>query len=38
VETPDVLYLVMEYADGGELFDFIVARKRLNDIDACRFY
>ena len=25
VETPDKIYLVMEYASGGELFDYIVS-------------
>lgn len=28
IETPKQLFIVMEYADGGELFDFIVAKKR----------
>jgi 5'-AMP-activated protein kinase catalytic alpha subunit len=28
----------MEYAMGGELFDFIVARKRLKERDAVRFF
>jgi hypothetical protein len=28
----------MEYAQGGELFDFIVARKRLKEGEACRFF
>ena len=28
----------MEYADGGELFDYIVARKRLKEAEACRFF
>jgi len=25
VETPDKIYLIMEYASGGELFDYIVS-------------
>ena len=38
IETPKQLYLVMEYASGGELFDFIVANSRVKEEDACRFY
>jgi 5'-AMP-activated protein kinase catalytic alpha subunit len=29
IETNRQLFLIMEYASGGELFDFIVKRKRL---------
>ena len=28
----------MEYANGGELFDYIVKRKRLQEQDACKFF
>jgi hypothetical protein len=28
----------MEYASGGELFDYIVERKRLKESDATKFY
>lgn len=28
----------MEYAPGGELFDYIVKKKRLQDGEACRFF
>ncbi len=28
----------MEYASGGELFDYIVARERLTEQEACRIY
>jgi 5'-AMP-activated protein kinase, catalytic alpha subunit len=28
----------MEYASGGELFDYIVKRKRLKEPEACKFY
>jgi hypothetical protein len=28
----------MEYAPGGELFDYIVKKKRLPDKEACRFF
>jgi 5'-AMP-activated protein kinase, catalytic alpha subunit len=30
IETPKFLYLIMEFASGGELFDYIVKKKRLN--------
>ena len=28
----------MEYANGGELFDYIVKRKRLQESEACKFF
>ncbi len=28
----------MEYAEKGELFDYIVRNKRLNEKEACRFF
>lgn len=28
----------MEYAIGGELFDYIVAKDRLSEKEACKFY
>ena len=37
IETPKVLYLIMEYARGGELFEYIVNRKRVREKEACRF-
>lgn len=37
IETPKQLYLIMEYACGGELFDYIVARNRLKEHQACLF-
>jgi serine/threonine protein kinase len=38
VESTKQLYLIMEYAPGGELFDFIVRRRRLEEVDACRLF
>lgn len=38
VETPRQLYLIMEYASGGELFDYIVSKKKLEEAEACRFF
>ena len=37
IETSKELYLIMEYARGGELFEYIVNRKRVRERDACRF-
>jgi 5'-AMP-activated protein kinase catalytic alpha subunit len=28
----------MEYVNGGELFDYIVQNKRINEIEAIYFY
>ena len=28
----------MEYASGGELFDYIVKRKRLNEDEGCKVF
>jgi 5'-AMP-activated protein kinase catalytic alpha subunit len=38
IETNRQLFLIMEHAGGGELFDFIVKRKRLEEKDACKFF
>eukprot|EP00929_Paragymnodinium_shiwhaense_P001597 TRINITY_DN10183_c0_g1_i1.p1 TRINITY_DN10183_c0_g1~~TRINITY_DN10183_c0_g1_i1.p1 ORF type:complete len:707 (+),score=150.33 TRINITY_DN10183_c0_g1_i1:129-2249(+) len=37
IETPKQLYLIMEYAPGGELFDYIVQHTRAEEPEACRF-
>ncbi len=37
IETQKELYLMMEYARGGELFEHIVHRKRLREKEAARF-
>merc|ERR550534_1671609 len=37
IETPRQIYLIMEYAPGGELFDYIVERGRAEEPEACRF-
>ena len=34
----DSIYLIMEYASGGELFDYIVSKDRLSEREACKFY
>lgn len=38
IETPQQLFLVTEYASGGELFNYIVANKRLKEKEACRLF
>lgn len=38
IETPSHLHLVMEYAPGGEVMDFILAKGRLSETTACKFF
>ena len=38
METPQKIYLVMEYCDGGELFDYIVSKQHLSERQACTFF
>ena len=38
IETPKQLYLIMEYAPGGEVFNYIVAHSRIEEREACRFF
>lgn len=38
IETRGQLYLIMEYAPGGEVFDHIVARGRIEEPQACRLF
>ena len=38
MESKTNLYFVMEYCKGGELFDYIVKNKRLNEKVACNFF
>jgi 5'-AMP-activated protein kinase catalytic alpha subunit len=37
LETDKEIYLIMEYARGGELFEFIVNRKRVREKEAAKF-
>jgi 5'-AMP-activated protein kinase catalytic alpha subunit len=38
IETPKQLFLIMECASGGELFDYIVAHTRVKEREASRFF
>lgn len=38
IETPAKLYLIMEYASSGELFDYIVSNTRLKEKEACKIF
>jgi len=38
IETPKQLYLIMEYAQGGEVFDYIVDHHRVKEPEACSFF
>ncbi len=38
IETRKQLFLITEFASGGELFDYIVARQRLSEKEACEFF
>ena len=38
IETSEQILMVMEYASGGELFDYIVARGKLVESTAARFF
>ena len=38
IETKSNLYIVMEYCEGKELFDYIVKHKRLTEREACRYF
>ena len=38
IETISHIYLIMEYINGTELFDYIINNKRINEIESCHFY
>ena len=38
IENPTTIFLITEYANGGELFDYIVQKKKLTEFEACKFY
>lgn len=38
VDGPDNIYVVMEYADGGSLLDYVRMRKRCPEHEARHFF
>ena len=38
IEKKNLIYIITEYASNGELFDYIVQKKKLYEIEACRLY
>ena len=38
METPQKIYLIMEYCDNGEMFDYIVSKQHLTEEQACVFF
>ena len=37
IETPKQIYLIMEYAMGGELFDYIVKNIKIKEPESCKY-
>lgn len=38
IETDTHYFMIMEYCSGGELFDHIVEKKRLNEVESRKFF
>lgn len=38
IENPTTIFLIMEYVSGGELFDYIVLKRRLQELEALKFF
>ena len=38
IETDTTIYIISEYCSGGELFDYIVSKRKLYEVEACRIY
>jgi len=38
IESEKEIFLIMEYARGGELFEYIVSHKRVREKEAARFF
>ena len=38
LDTDNYIYIITEYCSGGELFDYIVSKRRLPEVEACRIF
>jgi len=38
LDTQNSIYLIMENAEGGEMFDYIVKQRHVEEPEACRFF
>ena len=38
IQTEKKYYLITEYIEGKELFDYIIKKRKLQEIEACKFY
>jgi 5'-AMP-activated protein kinase catalytic alpha subunit len=38
IETSNTIYIVTEYCSGGELFDYIISKKKLQENEACKIF
>ena len=37
-ETPSSLYIIMEYVNGKELFDYIIDKNHLSELESCNYF
>ncbi len=38
IETSTHIYLIMEYINGVELFDYIIKKRRIDELESCKLY
>ena len=38
IETTNTIYIITEYCSGGELFDYIISKKKLLESEACKIF
>ena len=38
IETKPNIYIITEYCSGGELFEYIVNKRKLYEVEACRIF